>query len=449
MVQADTIARYQRKQGKDVLWATGADEHGVKIYKAAKRAEKSSQEYCDEIVQEFAKYKDMLDLTWDVFTRTTSGQHIKLAQGFWHKIAASGDIYKKEYEGMYCEGCEAFKTEKELVNGECPDHPGKPLEQIKDENYFFALSKYQDRLEKHFADHPDFICPDYRQKEVENFLKTGLQDISISRSRALMPWGIEVPDDSEQVMYVWFEALMNYLTAIQDKMDFWPADIQLVGKDITRFHGIIWPAMLMSAGYELPKRIQVHGFLSFGGQRFSKTLKNIVMPQEVVDKYGTDALRFFYLHEVAGWGDSDFSWDIMDSSYNYLANNIGNLVSRVLAMTEKEGIAKSNLADSKQLLADVEAHIDAAMDQDKGELRIDHALDRIMRIADYANRRITEKQPWAIADKKEQADVLGDLLGIIEWLGQQLQPFLPATAEKIIEQVASGKKGESLFPRLT
>jgi methionyl-tRNA synthetase len=412
-----------------------------------------------------------LNISYDDFIQTSEKRHMQGVTELFKKIHATGDIYKGHYEGWYCESCEAFYTEKDLVDGVCPHHKAKP-KWIKEENYFFALSKYADKLLKHIGDNPGFIQPEGRRNEVISIIKQGLQDISVSRSG--FEWGIPVPFDKDHVVYVWFDALINYLTAVgygKDKKllsKWWPADMHMVGKDIIRFHCVIWPAMLLSAGLPLPKNVFAHGFVYLRGERMSKTLGNVVTPLDVADKYGADALRYYLVRNTAFGRDADFTWENFIERYNAeLANGIGNLVARTRGMIEryfagdvtKLKIKRAKNASDEALFASVlstEPKVAEALDYERGDLEFHNALSAVMEAVSAADRYINENLPWELAKKNDMgrlAEVLGNVYFAIEEVAKLLSPFMPETCEKIVRQMGFEKKkkigaAENLFPRI-
>jgi methionyl-tRNA synthetase len=341
-IQADVLARYHRAKGDDVWFLTGTDEHGTKNFRTAEIAGKTTQEFVDENSEYFKNLKDVCNLSWDDFIRTTDkNRHWPGVQKLWNKIYEAGDLYKKKYQGLYCVGCEAFVTEKELVDGKCPIHKKEP-EKLEQENWFFKLSKYSKEIESKIKNDELKIIPESRKNEILSFLKSGLEDISLSRPKNYLSWGIPVPNDPDQVIYVWYDALSNYITAIEYAEEsekfkkFWPADLHVIGKDILRFHAAIWPGMLLSAGLPLPKSIFVHGFITVEGEKMSKTLGNIIDPAELSQKYGSDAVRYYLLREISTYEDGDYSKKKFEERYNAdLANGIGNLVSRVATLGER------------------------------------------------------------------------------------------------------------------
>ncbi|MCX6791253.1 MAG: methionine--tRNA ligase [Candidatus Gribaldobacteria bacterium] len=356
LIQADVIARYNRLLSKDVWFLTGTDEHGSKIERKAKEEGKNTIEFCDEISSQFKALKEALNLSTDDFIRTTDQKrHWPTVQAIWKILQESGKIEKKAYQGLYCVGCEAFITAKDLVEGKCPLHNKEP-ETVEEENYFFKLSEYQEPLKKILENNEIKIIPESRRNEMLNFIKEGLEDVSCSRDSKVLSWGVPVPDDESQTIYVWFEALINYvsalgyLTADDEKFKkYWPANFHFIGKDITRFHTLLWPAMLLGLGIELPKNVFVHGYITVGGKKMSKSLGNVVDPFELVQKYGTDLVRYFLLREISPTEDGDFTYEKLTERYNAdLANGIGNLLARVVTLANK--IFNSKFLISNQFL---------------------------------------------------------------------------------------------------
>ncbi|MDO8504986.1 MAG: methionine--tRNA ligase [bacterium] len=503
-IAADILARYHRAIGDEVRFLMGTDENAQKNVEAALSQNPKSetclptgrirnsklsrrevvQKYVDEMAAKWQEAWDELGLTHDDFIRTTEPRHIEYVEEFWKKCAASGDIYKGSYEGLYCKGCEAFKTETELINGLCPDHQRAP-EKLREENYFFRLSKYQDALLKHIEEHPEFIQPEARRNEVVSYIKDHAKDFSISREN--LEWGIPVPGDPKQTIYVWFDALLNYISA---DPKWWPADLHLVGKDIIKFHCAYWPAMLLSAGLALPKTVFAHGFFTIDGQKMSKTIGNVVDPIAITQKYGNDVLRYYLMREISFGGDGDFSEIRLRERYNgELANGIGNLTARVLTMVEKYAEGKvpkgandesiANLRISNSQIRKLEDHSELAplWQQYEAHMKryeLDRALDIVWQFIAQCDKMIDETQPWKLAkqdDKKPLFEVLYELAESIRHIGWMLLPFMPDTAQKIFDQLgisretsdrayeqakqwgglAEGTKvarGESLFPRL-
>lgn len=451
IIQADVIARYRRQQGDEVFFNTGTDEHGLKVYRSAKEQNMDPQKFCDINAAKFDDLKKALNLSYNNFIRTTDKHHIKAAQEFWCQCLRNEDIYKKSYKIKYCVGCELEKTESELENGKCPIHPNYDLEIIEEENYFFRFSKYQDRLLELYKDNPNFVVPDFRFNEIKRFVQRGLEDFSISRLKSKMPWGVAVPDDEEQIMYVWFDALVNYISCLvwpENKKNFkewWPG-IQVAGKDNLRQQSAMWQAMLISAGLSPSKQILIHGFITCGGQKISKSLGNIVDPFELVKKYGTDAIRYYLLTEVSPFEDGDFTIEKFEQRYNAdLANGLGNLVARVSNLIEKNRIEFSSLATqhgNKELKKE--------FNQKMGEYKFDEALKVLWSKLRECDEIITKIQPWKIKNKDKLKNVLEPIAQNILNVADLLKPFMPGVAEKVIKIFTAKKikKGEALFPRL-
>lgn len=451
-IGADVLARFKRMDGFDVRFQMGNDEHSVNVKKAADERGIAPKKYCDEMRVEFEKIWKELDVSYDGFIQTSEDYHEKGVRHFFSTIAANGDIYQSHYEGWYCESCEAFLTEKDLVDGLCPNHKKKP-EWLKEENYFFALKKYRDRLLDHINKHPEFIMPEIRRNEILSLLKEGLEDISVSR--ASFPWGIPLPNDTSHVVYVWFDALINYITAVGYGWDeklfrkWWPADVHVIGKDITRFHCVIWPAMLMSAGIELPRTIFGHGFVSFKGEKMSKTLGNVVSPIDVVKTYGADSLRYYLLREGGFGRDGDFTWENFIKRYNGdLANGLGNLVARTVGMIQrylegkitvpkKEFIGEKEKALQKEMVSLV-TKIRECLDFARGEVEFHNALAAAWEAMASADRYINEYKPWEIAKqgkKEEINNILYHLAESLRIISVILVPFMPDTSKKIWDQL--------------
>jgi methionyl-tRNA synthetase len=451
LLYGDVLARHARQQGKQVVFCTGTDEHGGKIAEKAAELNLTPKAFTDQISQRFKDLAALESISNDRFIRTTDPGHEQRAQLIWKSLKK--DIYKGHYEGWYCTGDEAFFTEKEVKanNGVCPNH-NRPYEKIKEENYFFKLSSYQKPILEAIEKNSFEIVPDSRRNEILNVLRSGLDDISISRPKEKISWGIPVPGDSKQVMYVWFEALMNYITVLgypehADFKKFWPADVQIIGKDILRFHAAIWPAMLMSLGAELPKRLYVHGFITVDGKKMSKTLGNVVAPADIIQKYGVDAFRYFFLRHIPAYDDGDFSWDRLEAAYNNeLANELGNAVQRTTAMVQKylDGV-----------LGDIPPaeHDTTPFETALAACRFDRALEEAWEQVRGLNQYIDEEKPWAIAkegDIVHLREVLAYQVSSLLNIAKLLQPFLPETAVKIQSIFKDGKVQplkDTLFPK--
>lgn len=448
-VAADAIARFKRLTGHEVMFLTGTDEHGQKIERIANEKGITPKEHVDEIVAGIKDLWKMMNINYDKFIRTTDDYHVKAVQKIFKKLYDQGDIYKDSYEGLYCTPCESFWTETQLVNGNCPDC-GRPVEKAKEEAYFFKMSKYADRLIKYIEEHPEFIQPESRKNEMlNNFLKPGLQDLCVSRTS--FTWGIPVSFDEKHVIYVWIDALSNYITALgygQENQElfkkFWPADVHLIGKDILRFHTIYWPIMLMALGLELPKQVFGHGWLLVDGGKMSKSKGNVVDPVVLVNMFGADAVRYYLLREIPFGSDGLFNNEIFIKKVNTdLANDLGNLLSRTIAMVYKyfDGViqaptCKEPIDDELINLAlatpgKVESSIEA--------LKIPEALESIWTLIGRANKYIDETTPWILAkdeDKKERlGTVLYNLLETLRFVSVMISPFLTETSEKIDAQL--------------
>lgn len=453
LIQADVIARYRRFLGEEVFFLTGTDEHGQKNVKAAEETGKTPKEFVDEISANFKGLTKILNLSNDEFIRTTDRErHWPAVKRVWKKLKENGHIYKKKYKGLYCSGCEAFITKKDLKNGKCIVHQKKP-EVIEEENYFFRLSKHSKQIEKVIREEKIRIVPPARKNEILNFIKQGLEDISFSRPRKDLKWGIPVPDDDSQTIYVWVDALANYLSALSYSKNssqfkkYWPADVHCIGKDILKFHAAIWPGILLSLGLPLPKIIFVHGYLTSSGQKMSKSLGNVIDPFELVKKYGTDPVRYFLLREIPSTEDGDFTYEKFESRYNAdLASGLGNLVARVIKLAEisnfKTAIPKK-IPDPK-----FQAVLNLASSETKRnleEFKFNSALISIWSLMGVCDKYIENEKPWEKSNK--QRIVVGTLLVALNEIAKLLEPFLPETSEKIFEQLKT-KKSKPLFPRI-
>ncbi|HRY63465.1 MAG TPA: methionine--tRNA ligase [Patescibacteria group bacterium] len=470
IIQADVLARFHRQNGDEVFFNTGTDEHGLKIYRKAQELGIDPQKYCDEYAAKFDNLKAALNLSYDNFIRTTDGHHIAAAQAFWQLCEKNGDIYKKNYQIKYCVGCELEKTESELAGGKCPIHPNLDLELIDEENYFFRFSKYQQSLLKLYSQNKEFVVPEWRQNEITNFVTAGLEDFSVSRLKEKMPWGIPVPGDEAQVMYVWFDALVNYISCLgwpchcervnklgadespdlalcqKDSCNykkFWPG-FQVAGKDNLRQQSAMWQAMLLSAGLPTSKQVMIHGFITAGGQKMSKSLGNVVNPFELVEKFGTDAVRYYLLAKLPPFEDGDYTEEKFKESYTAdLCNGLGNLVSRV-----------SNLIDKNNLSLKLDTAGDGGMkesfDQKLSEYKFNEALEILWTKLRACDEAITRTEPWKIKDQAELKKVLKPIAQDILNVAALLRPFMPTTADKIIQTFAAEKivKSEILFPRI-
>ena len=446
-VAADVIARYKRLSGVDTWFLMGNDEHSQNVYRAAVERGLDPVAYCDQMEGEFRATWQALEISFDDFIRTTEPRHRAGVTDLAKRIHANGDIYEGVYEGWYCVGCEAFKQEKDLVDGRCPLHPATEPQWITEKNYFFRLKKYQQRLIDHLAAHPEFVQPDARRNEILRLLESGLEDISVSR--AGQSWGIPLPFDPQSVVYVWFDALINYMSAVGLGTDEamlakrWPADLHVIGKDITRFHTVIWPAMLMSAGVDLPRQVFGHGFMTVNGQRMSKSLGTAIDPIEAATRFGPDPLRLYLVKEIPFGGDGDFTWERYDERYNAdLANNLGNLVSRVAAMAQKycQGRVRPTGETSARLAA-LSHEVTAAYRQAMDALAIHEGAAAAFRLIDATNLHIAETAPWTLAKDPANASrvtqVLFECADAIRLAAVLLSPIMPASSREILRRVGA------------
>lgn len=467
IVQADAIARYHKLLGEEVVFNFGTDEHGQKIYQKALEEKKNPQKYCDEYAAKFDALKKALNLSYTNFIRTTDPKHIEAAQEFWKLCDKNGDIYKKSYKTKYCVGCELEKTDSELVDGRCPLHPNTELEIIEEENYFFKFSKYQKPLLDFYAKTPDFVIPAGKFNEIKSFVKEGLQDFSISRLKSKMPWGIPVPDDPEQVQYVWFDALVNYISTLgwpenkKNFEDYWPG-VQVAGKDNLRQQTAIWQAMLASAGLPFSKQVFIHGFITVDGKKISKSLGNTINPIEVAEKYGMDALRYYLLAKINPYDDSDFTFKQFEETYNgELANGLGNLVARVAKVCENIDIKINAISktiagvENKIVFWIPDPDLERKYIEAIGNYRFDEALRYIWEKVAELDRKISDEKPWEYGKPERDSEEIENFLkeDAVLWIrdvAKLLKPFLPETSEKIEKQFKGPKiKAEApLFPRL-
>lgn len=445
-VQADTLARYWRLSGEEVFFNVGVDEHGQKIARKADEQGVDRQAYVDKYAGEFNKLKEALDLSYDSFIRTTSAAHKAATQEIWRRCNAAGDIYKKKYKGLYCVGCEAFKTESDLVDGKCPDHLKEP-EEVEEENYFFRLSKYQSYLEEYLSKEGT-ILPDFRRQEALNFVRQGLDDLSISREKSRMDWGIDVPGDADHVMYVWFDALTNYISCLG-----WPEDVagkferfwkngrtlQLAGKDQIRFQSVIWQAMLKSAGVKATDTVFYHGFITSGGHKMSKSIGNVIDPYALVERYGTDATRYIMLRHVHPTDDSDLTWEKMDEYYTAnLVNGLGNLTARIMKMAETH-------LDGPVQCTQVELH------SPDDVMWFDQRAELIWSMIGELDEKIAVTEPFKLVktDSLAAQKIISELVDSLYMVAVLLKPFMPKTSEIILSAIRENKKPENLFSRLT
>lgn len=456
LVQADAIARHLRLQGHEVFFNTGTDEHGAKIYQNALAEGKNAQEYVDENAEHFKKLLGALniDLQSGRFIRTTDPDHVAAAQEFWKRCDAAGDIYRAKYAIKYCIGCELEKTESELEGGRCPIHPNLRIEEREEENYFFKFSKYQKPLLELYAKHPDFVVPSFRLNEIKKFVEAGLSDFSISRLKEKMPWGVPVPGDETQVMYVWFDALVNYVSTLgwpnnkEQFAGFWgtpaePKAIQFAGKDNLRQQSAMWQAMLISAGLPTSRKIVIHGFITSAGEKMSKSRGNVIDPFEVVEKYGADALRYWLAREMSTFEDGDFTWEKFKESYNAnLANGLGNLTARVMKLAE------DNLSGPISIPSP--AAFPESYENALHSFEIKRAMDIVWDRIQALDKRINDEEPFKLVktDAKKGETLIAELVEELYWIVRMLNPFLPAASEKIKEAIRANKKPETLFPRI-
>ncbi len=442
-VQADTIKRYHQLLGEDVALLSGSDENALKNAQASESVGKEIQEFVDENSRLFQNLAEKLNINFDYFQKGSNKNHYISSQQLWQKCFDNGDIYKKDYTGFYCIGCELFYEKDELnENGECFEHPGKPLQEVSESNYFFKLSNYHDKIKQLIESDTLKITPSSRKNEMIAFIDRGLEDISISRSNErAKDWGVPVPGDNTQRMYVWFDALNIYRSGLGDDYDnLWPADIHVIGKGITRFHAIYWPAFLLSANLPLPKELFVHGYFTVDGQKMSKTLGNVIDPIELIKKYGADALRYYFLSQIPPTDDGDFSEEKLKVVYNaHLANGLGNLVSRIAKLCEKIGFTNNNAA------YEFKPAVQELIEEYKFNLALEHIWGKISDL----DKQINEVQPWKLEDE-ELRSFLINITPSIGDIGYHLQPFLPTIAEKILNQFSGEiKSSEPLFPRIS
>lgn len=449
IVHADIVARYRRLVGEEVFFTTGTDEHGQKIAQRATEEGRDVREYVDHFAGQFEKLKNQLNLSYDAFIRTTSPAHEAAAQELWRRCAAAGDIYKKKYKGLYCVGDEAFIKETDLVGGKCPNHPSMEPVEIEEENYFFRLSAYQDKLLQYLS-REDVVLPGWRRDEAIAFVRQGLEDFSISRERARMSWGVPVPDDATQVMYVWFDALTNYISTLG-----WPADrdglfkkfweggevVQVAGKDQVRFQSIMWQAMLMSAAIKNTDKVVYHGFITSGGQKMSKSIGNVIEPFAIVEEYGTDALRCFLAKHIHPFEDSDFTLERFKDAYNAdLANGLGNLAARIMQLAQTHLSAPVSLE-----LKPFPVEFTDAMEK----FEINRATEYVWQRIAALDTKITETAPFKVVkeDAEKGKAIIAELVVELAAIDLMLEPLLPETSRKIIEAIVANQKPENLFPR--
>jgi len=457
-VLADVLARYHRLMGEEVFFLVGTDEHGAKIEAAAEQAGKSPREFCDENVEAFREAWKSLDISYSNFIRTTDSSHEKAVSNALEYLYKKDFIYKGVYKGLYCCGCEQYKTDDDLVDGKCPDHQTEP-EVMEEESYFFRLSQFGGELERSISGGKLKIEPAERKNEVLSFIRNGLQDISISRKK--IKWGVPLPFDKKFTTYVWVDAFLNYLTGLgwdgkisprpplkkggeRRGLKFWPPDVQLMSKDILRVHATIWPALLLALKIPLPKKLYIHGFFTINGQKMSKSLGNVIWPKQLTEKFGADGTRYLLMSSLADGHDGDISWEKLTAKYNTdLANGLGNLVSRVMNLAKgfeiavRDGSLKIKSEKVRKLL---------------DEIKPKEVLDEIWKEVDWANKYVEETRLWELVktNKKQAKRVLEELLAGLINIAENLKPFMPETAERVIKILESGeiKKGEILFPRI-
>jgi methionyl-tRNA synthetase len=457
-IQADVIARYHRSLGDEVFFLSGTDENSLKNVQSADKEGMPVKDLVDKYYEKFHGLKQALNLSYDDFIRTTEERHVKGAQKLWQQCGK--DIYQKKYRGLYCVGCEEFYKEQELENGLCPEHK-KPLELVEEENYFFKLAQYQEKLKELISKGKIRIVPETKKNEILSFIDSGLEDFCISRSsNRAKGWGIDVPNDPSQKIWVWFDALANYITALgygsgeESKFNhFWQSSenkLHVIGKGITRFHAVYWPAMLLSANISLPRTIFVHGYITANGQKMSKSIGNVVDPFELVNKYGTDAVRYFLLREIPALGDGDFTYEKFEKRYNDdLASGLGNLFSRVMAMVEKQGELK--IQPNEFTLKEVEETKEKCREK---IVCFSEALAIVWELISSCDKYIDREKPWEIKDEEKKKEVFSNLLFSLKNIGEMIHPFMPGTAEKMKEQLGEEegvfrvKKGQALFPRI-
>lgn len=451
-VAADVLARYYRLiRGRNyVFFLTGTDEHGAKAEAAARQIGEETKKFIDKIALADQKEQDSLNISYDRFIRTTDADHIKMVIDFWNKVKANGDIYLGDFSGRYCRDCESFKTETDLKDGRCLFHPKTEIENITERNYFFRWRKYVPFLKEHIISHPNFVLPSARRNEVLAFVDK-IEDITVSRKKETVGWGIDVPGDSSQKIYVWFDALINYLTAARTA-GFWDEEttiIHILGKDNLRWHALLWPAMLKSAGYVLPTMIYAHGFLTINGQKISKSLGNIIRPTELTSRYGADAVRYYLLAKSNFADDGDISLDKLEEFYNGdLANGLGNFVARVLTLAEKQSL-KINQDFDERIKKEIE-EVKNTVKSKIEDFKFHEALAAIWNLIGFGDRYINDSKPWETRDSR----VIFGLVVILDNLAVLLAPFLPAVAEKITKSIiwSDGdlkiKRTENLFPKL-
>lgn len=454
-IAADIVARYHRSTGKEVFFLTGVDEHGSKVEKSAQEAGKNPKEFCDEMSSKFKEAWAELNLSFDHFIRTTDGHHEKAVQAIFKKLLDQGDIYKGTYEGLYCEGCEDFVRERDLdEEGNCPNHK-KPPKKLEEHNYFFKLTNYKDKIQDWIANNPECIRPEGRKKEILNQLNDPeLGDFSVTRARKSLTWGVPVPGDDEQVIYVWIDALSNYITGIGYNEDekqfkkFWPADVHLIGKDINKFHSIYWPSMLIALGIEPPKQVFAHGFITVNGQKLSKSLGNVIDPNALVAEYGADAVRFYLLAATPFDNDGDFSTDDFIKQVNaQLANNLGNLLNRTLTLVVKNCDGQTPDQSPDKTLFDQAISVEKEVSEHMEKLEFAKSIDAIFGLVDQTNKYMNDQKPWSLfkEDKQKEGEVvLLTCMEILRRTALSIYPFTPKLAKDIWYQLGFDQEIETV-----
>ncbi|MEX0651938.1 MAG: methionine--tRNA ligase [Candidatus Paceibacterota bacterium] len=452
ILQADVLARAARLVGREVFFNTGTDEHGQKIFDTAEKNNEDIKQYVDRYAEEVRKLREALNISTDAFVRTTDEHHRHAAQELWKRCEAKGDIEKKKYKGLYCVGCEKYLTEKDLEGGKCPLHPGQEPQIIEEENYFFKLSNYQRQLEA-YLENSGVIIPEHRRQEALNFVKGGLEDFSVSREKEKLSWGVPVPGDDSQVMYVWFDALTNYISTLGWPNDtegkfkkFWEEGetLQMAGKDQVRFQSIMWQGMLLSAGIKATDKVFYHGFINSGGQRMSKSLGNVINPSELVERYGTDATRLLLLKHVHPIEDTDVTWQRLDEWYTAdLVNGFGNLVARIMKLAETH-------LDTGIERPDDTAGFPKEYTEPIALFRLDQSLDYVWKRVGELDEKITTTEPFKLIkiDEEEGKKLIGELVEELYLITRMLNPFLPETNNRVKEAILQNQKPENLFPRL-
>ena len=450
-VQGDVLARHNRKIGNDVFYITGGDENSLKNVRAAEEEGVPVAEFCARNSEYFEKAAKDFNVSLDNFQRSSLPNHVESSQELWKRCNENGDVYKKRYEGLYCVGCESFYTPDELNNGECFEHPGKILELVEEENYFFKLSNYTAQLKKIIETDEYLISPESKKNETLGFIEKGLEDFSISRSNERAHgWGVSVPGDESQKMYVWFDALNVYRSAAPK---WWPADVHLIGKGILRFHSIYWPAILLSAKLPLPKKLLVHGYVTVNGQKMSKSIGNVIDPSSLIPKYGVDAIRYFLLKEIPSFGDGDFSEAKLQAVYNSdLANGLGNYASRVLTLGSREEVLNKIELDSdvSEKIAKTKTEVAEKIEA----FRLNEAIFSIWSLISFGDEYVNKKEVWKIEDAKEKNSALYNLTKILDEVTELIESFLPETSSKIKTNISEVDgnykltKPSPLFPRI-